>query len=125
VGAAYTVLTRPGQVVGTLDYLAPELVRGEAATPASDIYALVCVAFECLAGRAPFADRRLFGVGSAHLGDDPPDPPAPPQVAWALSAGARERPGRQAAHRDDVSAPASRGGEAVVTPATDSGGGGI
>jgi eukaryotic-like serine/threonine-protein kinase len=84
VGAAYTVLTRPGQVVETLDYLAPQLVRGEAATPASDIYALGCVAFECLAGRAPFADRRLFGVGNAHLGDDPPDPPAPHQVAWAL-----------------------------------------
>ena len=32
-GHAYTVLTRPGQVVGTLDYLAPELVKGERATP--------------------------------------------------------------------------------------------
>jgi serine/threonine-protein kinase len=83
-GAAYTVLTRPGQVVGTLDYLAPELVRGEAATPASDLYALGCVAFECLAGSPPFGDRSLFGVGSAHLADEPPDPPAPPDVAWAL-----------------------------------------
>jgi serine/threonine protein kinase len=83
-GAAYTVLTRPGQVVGTLDYLAPELVRGDAATPASDVYALGCVAFECLAGRPPFADRSLFGVGTAHLEDDPPDPPAPADVAWVL-----------------------------------------
>ena len=83
-GAAYTVLTRPGQVLGTLDYLAPELVRGEEATPASDIYALGCVAFECLAGSPPFADRSLFGVGTAHLEDEPPVPPAPPQLAWAL-----------------------------------------
>jgi len=83
-GPAYTVLTRPGQVLGTLDYLAPELVRGEGATPASDIYALGCVAFECLAGRPPLADRSLFGVGAAHLEDEPPDPPAPPEVAWAL-----------------------------------------
>jgi serine/threonine protein kinase len=83
-GAAYTVLTRPGQVLGTLDYLAPELVRGEEATPASDIYALGCVAFECLAGKPPFSDRSLFGVGTAHLEDEPPDPPAPPEVAWAL-----------------------------------------
>ena len=83
-GAAYTVLTRPGQVLGTLDYLAPELVRGQAATPASDIYALGCVAFECLAGSPPFADRSLFGVGTAHLADDPPDPPAPAEVSWAL-----------------------------------------
>jgi serine/threonine protein kinase len=83
-GAAYTVLTRPGQVLGTLDYLAPELVRGGEATPACDIYALGCVAFECLAGKPPFADRSLFGVGTAHLEDEPPDPPAPPEVAWAL-----------------------------------------
>lgn len=83
-GAAYTVLTRPGQVHGTLDYLAPELVRGGEATPASDIYALGCVAFECLAGHPPFADRSLFGVGTAHLEDEPPDPPTAPDVAWAL-----------------------------------------
>ena len=83
-GTGYTVLTRPGQVLGTLDYLAPELVRGEEATAASDVYALGCVAFECLAGRPPFADRSLLGVGTAHLADDPPDPPAPPEVAWAL-----------------------------------------
>ncbi len=83
-GAAYTVLTRPGQVLGTLDYLAPELVRGEGATPASDLYALGCVAFECLAGKPPFADRSLFGVGTAHLEDEPPDPPAAPQLAWAV-----------------------------------------
>src|SRR5262245_7621980 len=38
-GRAYTVLTKPGQVMGTLDYLAPELVKGEQATPATDIYA--------------------------------------------------------------------------------------
>jgi len=83
-GAAYTLLTRPGQVLGTLDYLAPELVRGGEATPASDMYALGCVAFECLAGHAPFADRSLFGVGTAHLEDDPPDPPASPELARAL-----------------------------------------
>jgi serine/threonine protein kinase len=83
-GAAYTVLTRPGQILGTLDYLAPELVRGGEATPASDVYALGCVAFECLAGSPPFADRSLFGVGTAHLEDEPPDPPAPPELAWAL-----------------------------------------
>jgi serine/threonine protein kinase len=83
-GTAYTVLTHPGQVLGTLDYLAPELVRGGEATPASDIYALGCVAFECLAGKPPFGDRSLFGVGTAHLEDDPPDPPAPPELGRAL-----------------------------------------
>ena len=78
------MLTRPGQVLGTLDYLAPELIRGGDATPASDIYALGCVAFECVAGKPPFGDRSLFGVGTAHLEDDPPDPPASPDVSQAL-----------------------------------------
>jgi serine/threonine protein kinase len=73
-GRAYTVLTRPGQVMGTLDYLAPELIRGQPATPATDIYALGCVAFECVAGRAPFGDKGAFQVGLAHLEEAPPDP---------------------------------------------------
>ena len=42
-GAGYTVLTRTGLMVGTLDYLAPELIRGEPATPASDVYAFACL----------------------------------------------------------------------------------
>jgi serine/threonine-protein kinase len=73
-GRAYTVLTRPGQVMGTLDYLAPELIRGNPATPATDIYALGCLAYECVAGKAPFADKGVFQVGIAHLEEDPPDP---------------------------------------------------
>jgi serine/threonine protein kinase len=73
-GRAYTVLTRPGQVMGTLDYLAPELIRGQPASPATDIYALGCLAYECVAGKAPFADKGVFQVGLAHLEEDPPDP---------------------------------------------------
>ena len=75
-GRAYTVLTRPGQVMGTLDYLAPELIRGKPATPSTDIYALGCVAFECVLGRAPFGDKSAFQVGLAHLDEPPPDPGA-------------------------------------------------
>jgi serine/threonine-protein kinase len=75
-GRAYTVLTRPGQVMGTLDYLAPELIRGKAASPASDIYALGCTVFECVAGQPPFADRGVFQVGLAHLEEPPPNPAA-------------------------------------------------
>jgi serine/threonine-protein kinase len=75
-GRAYTVLTRPGQVMGTLDYLAPELIRGKPASPASDIYALGCTVFECIAGQPPFADRGVFQVGLAHLEEPPPNPAA-------------------------------------------------
>jgi serine/threonine-protein kinase len=73
-GRAYTVLTRPGQVMGTLHYLAPELIRGRPATPASDLYALGCVAFECATGKPPFSDRSVLQVGMAHLDEEPPDP---------------------------------------------------
>jgi serine/threonine-protein kinase len=88
-GRAYTVLTKPGMVMGTLDYLAPELLRGSEATSASDIYALGCLAYECTAGRAPFADTSMFDLASAHLNVQPPDPctnrpEAPEGLPWAI-----------------------------------------
>jgi serine/threonine protein kinase len=75
-GPAYTVLTRPGQVLGTLEYLAPELIRGEPATRASDLYALGCMVYECATGKTPFGDRSMFEVGMAHLDEEPGDPGA-------------------------------------------------
>jgi len=71
-----TALTRPGQVLGTLEYLAPELVRGEPATRDSDVYALGCLAYELTTGRMPFAGKGLFQLGAAHLDEQPPDPRA-------------------------------------------------
>ena len=72
-GRAYTVLTKPGQVMGTLDYLAPELIKGSPATPATDIYALGCTIYECIAGQPPFADKEGIQVGLAHVAEPPPD----------------------------------------------------
>jgi serine/threonine-protein kinase len=71
-GRAYTVLTKPGQVMGTLDYLAPELVKGSPASPATDIYALGCTIYECIAGQPPFGDKEGFAVGLAHVAEPPP-----------------------------------------------------
>ena len=88
-GEAYTVLTTPGQVMGTLDYLAPELIRGDEATRGSDIYALGCVVYECLTGTTPFGGRSVFQIGLAHLDEEPPDPcearpDCPPDLAAAV-----------------------------------------
>ena len=99
-GRAYTVLTKPGQVMGTLDYLAPELIRGDQATPASDMYALGCVLYECLSGQPPFAEKSVFQVGVAHLEEEPPDPASTrseisPEFTWALMRALEKDPGRR------------------------------
>ena len=73
-GTGYSTLTRPGQILGTVDYLAPERIRGEDATAATDIYGLGCVMFECVAGRPPFGSKRMMEVAFAHLEEEPPDP---------------------------------------------------
>ena len=101
-GRAYTVLTKPGQVIGTLDYLAPELIRGEPATPASDLYALGCVAYECVVGAAPFADKTFFEIGMAHLEEVPVDPrekrpELPAALSAAILATLAKEPGRRPA----------------------------
>jgi serine/threonine-protein kinase len=96
-GRAYTVLTRPGMVMGTLDYLAPELLHGSPASAASDLYALGCLAYECVAGRAPFADKTMFELASAHLNLEPSDPTAarddaPAAVWWAIQQALAKEP---------------------------------
>jgi len=73
-GLAATVLTEPGKVVGTLDYLAPELIKGGTATPASDIYALGCVTYECISGHPPFGGMGIAEAALASIQDEPSDP---------------------------------------------------
>lgn len=95
--SAGTVLTRPGQPLGSMDYMPPEQIRGEPVTGAADIYSLGCVVFECLSGRPPFADREGMRVLWAHLQDEPPDPPADrtdvsPEFTRALKAALRKEP---------------------------------
>jgi serine/threonine protein kinase len=51
-------LTAVDQMLGTVDYVAPELVEGSEPDARSDIYSLGCVLFEMLAGEAPFAEER-------------------------------------------------------------------
>ena len=69
-----TLLTAAGQALGTIDYIAPEQIRAEEVTPATDVYALGCVAYACLVGAPPFADRRGMKILWAHLQDPPINP---------------------------------------------------
>jgi serine/threonine protein kinase len=69
-----SVLTLPGQSLGSMDYMAPEQIRGETVSAASDIYALGCVMYEAVCGRPPFAESQGMRILWAHLQDEPPDP---------------------------------------------------
>lgn len=69
---ATTGYTEPGIVWGTTAYLSPEQVRGEQATPASDVYALGVVLYEMLAGEPPFQGEDRVAVALKHLHDAPP-----------------------------------------------------
>jgi eukaryotic-like serine/threonine-protein kinase len=60
-----TALTAAGTTMGTLAYLAPELLAGAPATPASDVYALGVVAFQGLTGRLPRAAASIAEVAES------------------------------------------------------------
>ena len=69
-----SLLTLPGQALGSMDYMAPEQIRGEPVSAATDIYALGCVMYECMCGHPPFAEVQGMRILWAHLQDPPPDP---------------------------------------------------
>lgn len=78
-------LTQTGRFVGTLDYVAPEQISGDAIDARVDVYALGCLLFKLLTGEVPFPKEgdaaRLF----AHLNDPPPAPSLyVPEVSMAL-----------------------------------------
>ncbi len=90
-------LTMTGQVMGTAHYLAPELARGQDASPLSDVYALGVVAYECLAGHRPFEGENQVLVATAHLNQQPPPLPGTldPKVVRLVGAAMEKDP----AHR--------------------------
>ena len=91
-------LTATGQVMGTVQYLAPEQATGKPATPSTDIYALGVVAYEALAGRRPFTGDSQMAIAMSHINDPVPDLPEyiDPQVSAlvmeCLAKKADERP---------------------------------
>ena len=64
--------TDTGRVVGTLDYLAPEQIRGDPVDGRADVYALGCVLYECLAGAPPFRRDSEAETLWAHMQEQPP-----------------------------------------------------
>ncbi len=121
-------LTRTGTLVGTPAYLAPERVAGQGATPASDLYSLGIVGYECLSGVPPFTGAPVEVALAHHRGELPPLGPAVPAEMAALVASltAKDpaaRPAsaaevaRWAAGLRDTPAAAQPGGWQAVAPA--------
>ncbi|HEX6359781.1 serine/threonine-protein kinase [Actinophytocola sp.] len=71
-------VTRSGMVMGTAHYIAPEQALGHEAEPASDVYSLAVVGYECLSGHRPFLSENAVTVAMMHIRDAPP--PLPPDV---------------------------------------------
>ncbi|MEZ5346235.1 MAG: protein kinase [Pyrinomonadaceae bacterium] len=67
-------MTRVGNIIGTLEYMSPEQVRGEETDARSDIYGLGMMLYEVLTGRLPFVFENEFALMKAHT-EEMPAPP--------------------------------------------------
>jgi serine/threonine-protein kinase len=67
-------LTNTGTTLGSLNYMPPEQVRGEAADARSDIYSFGVSLYEMLTGQLPFKGDSQYSLMTAHLNDVPPEP---------------------------------------------------
>lgn len=77
-------LTKLSSVIGTPEYMAPEVADHETATPAADMYSTGIVLYEMLCGRTPFAGGHPMAVLRRHLDEMPPPIPAAPTRLWAV-----------------------------------------
>jgi serine/threonine protein kinase len=64
-----------GRSLGTVDYVAPEQIRGDELDGRADLYSLGCLLYECLAGKPPFSGGSDTAIVFAHLEQEPPGLP--------------------------------------------------
>lgn len=69
--ARSVALTRTGQVIGTPQYLSPEQAEGRLASPASDVYALGLIGYECLTGHPAFEGDNAVTIALKQVQQDP------------------------------------------------------
>jgi Protein kinase domain/Domain of unknown function (DUF4440) len=93
-------LTRTGEIVGTLDYIAPEQIRGESVDARTDVYALGCMLFELVTGDVPFEGDVYAAKVFAHLNTPAPSvtdrvPGAPPTLDEVVRRALEKDPGNR------------------------------
>jgi serine/threonine protein kinase len=121
-----TGLTSTGQFMGTIDYVAPEQIRGISVLGMADQYALGCVLYECLTGRVPFEKDLDAAIMYAHLEEAPTRPTElrpdlPPAVDRVFARVLAKQPGdRYASCREFMAAARDALGPMADKPAADS-----
>jgi streptogramin lyase/predicted Ser/Thr protein kinase len=120
-------LTETGQLIGTIDYVAPEQIKGDPVDHRADVYSLGCLLFECLSGHAPYPRDIEVGVLWAHVETPPPSvteerADLPSEVDDVVAGAMAKDPAERSAAAGDVAAgfrsalglEAPTGGQVVV-----------
>ncbi|MER7375344.1 serine/threonine-protein kinase [Streptomyces lanatus] len=106
-----TTITRTGEVVGSVDYLAPERVRGHDPGPSSDLWALGATLYTAVEGRSPFRRTSPLGTMQAVVEEEAADPQYAGPLAPVITALLRKDPATRpdAAEAEQMLAEAAEG----------------
>jgi tRNA A-37 threonylcarbamoyl transferase component Bud32 len=117
-------LTRTGEWVGTVDYVAPEQIEGKAVDARADIYALACVLHQALTGQVPYVRDSDVAKMYAHLHEPPPAvtalaPDVPPEFDGVVARGMAKDPDERYPSAGDLGQAALAAGERREAPASE------
>ncbi len=92
--------TAAGDIVGTLEYVAPEQITGDPLDERADVYSLGCVLYECLTGQSPFPRATDVALLWAHVHEEPTPPSKarpelPKELDTVLARALAKEPGRR------------------------------
>src|SRR5262245_10996907 len=120
IAASTSGLTATGEVIGTIDYMAPEQIENRRVDARTDVYALGCVLFHAVTGEVPFPERESSSKMWAHLNESPPavEPNGGRSLEPVIRRAMAKDPGERYPSAGDLgrAAVAATRGEAVTEP---------